>query len=143
MPVGTFFHFCGDTVPDGSLLCDGASYDTDDYPFLFEAIGYIWGGSGDSFNVPDMRERFALGVGGGVSLADSGGLEDVTLTGTHMPNHDHDYGGTFTGLHDVPVGVIPVALPSILPEQTSAEGGGNPHENMPPYRALLPCVTYE
>lgn len=134
--AGVISSFAGATAPEGTLICDGASYDTDDYSLLFDVIGYVYGGSGQNFNIPDLRERFPLGLGGGASLGDTGGQATVTLAGTHMPNHDHDYGGTFPGLHDVPIGLVPVAIPSLLPEQTSSEGGGNPHENMPPFITL-------
>lgn len=57
--AGMVVQFAGsaDKVPPHWLLCDGAEYDTSDYPNLFEAIGYTYGGSGDKFNVPDYREK--------------------------------------------------------------------------------------
>ena len=134
--AGLISAYGGATAPDGYLLCDGGSYATDDYPILFEAVGYVFGGAGSTFNVPDLREAFPYGVGPGAPLAASGGAETHTLVGAEMPNHNHDYGGTIEGLHDVPIGLVPVAIPNPFPEQTSAEGGGGAHNNMPPYLAL-------
>lgn len=141
MPVGTVFNFAGDTVPDGSLQCDGSSYATDDYPLLFDAIGYLWGGSGANFNVPDLRKKFALGSGSGVSVGDTGGAETHTLTGAEMPSHAHTL-DMLIGLGGTP-NPIPAILPSVLPAlTTNSAGGGNPHNNMPPYGVLLACIAY-
>lgn len=80
----------------GWLYCDGASYSTALYPNLFAAIGYAFGGSGASFNVPDYRERFPVGKGGsGLAniWAQTGGSWNHTHTGaahTHsLDNHTH------------------------------------------------------
>lgn len=44
-----------DTIdpPSGWVRGDGASYTVQSYPELFSVIGYVAGGSGDNFNVPD------------------------------------------------------------------------------------------
>ena len=88
-------------IPDKFLLCDGASYSrtAEDglYAKLFEAIGYTHGGSGDTFNVPDLRERFVAGAGGdnpavaggSYAIADVGGLNTVALTEAELPTHAH------------------------------------------------------
>lgn len=140
MPVGTVFDFAGDTAPAGSLLCDGGSYDTGDYPLLFAEIGYIWGGSGSSFNVPDMRESFALGVGGGLSVGDGGGAGTHTLTESEMPAHAHtiDQVVSVAGTPAPAPGILPSVIPLM---STNSAGGGNAHNNMPPYKALLPCIV--
>ena len=98
----------GSAAPSGWLLCDGTSYATATYPLLFAAIGYVFGGSGANFNVPDMRGRFPLGLndtGSGVNrvnrtasqnMAGVDGDENVTLTSTQMPVHTHTQSGTAT-----------------------------------------------
>lgn len=53
-PVGMITAFGGVVAPTGWLLCDGASYSTSTYANLFTAVQYTYGGSGSSFNVPDM-----------------------------------------------------------------------------------------
>lgn len=45
----------------GFVKCEGQSLDKNEYPFLFEAIGYHYGGSGNNFNVPDYRNRRLVG----------------------------------------------------------------------------------
>lgn len=96
--------------PAGWLLCNGAQYATLDYPALFAAIGYTFGGSGAAFNVPDARGRTILGAGQGAGLTNRplgtpGGSETVVLATAHLPahlhavslaaaNHNHTFSGT-------------------------------------------------
>lgn len=63
LPVGVVIPWAGITVPPCNyLLCDGASYNKSEYKKLFDTIQYTYGGSGDTFKVPDMRGRFPLGI---------------------------------------------------------------------------------
>jgi len=48
-------------VPDGWLLCNGQEVSTGDYPELFKAVAYLYGGSGATFNLPDYRGYFLRG----------------------------------------------------------------------------------
>lgn len=52
--TGCVLLFAGTTLPPGSLLCDGAVYDRATYPELFNVIGYTYGGSGSTFQVPNI-----------------------------------------------------------------------------------------
>ena len=60
-PAGTVNWFAGDTAPTGYLECNGQSVSTTAFAELFAAIGYTHGGSGGSFNVPDLRGEFIRG----------------------------------------------------------------------------------
>jgi microcystin-dependent protein len=64
LPVGTIWQYAGQAVPPGWAFCDGSPHSTTDpnYAALFAAIGYLYGGAGDSFNLPDMRGRTPVGV---------------------------------------------------------------------------------
>lgn len=53
--------YAANTAPSGWLVCDGSGYSTTTYAALFAVIGYTYGGSGSTFNVPDMRGYFARG----------------------------------------------------------------------------------
>lgn len=65
-PPGTIVAFGGAAVPAGWLPCNGSSLPTTgNYARLFTAIGYSWGGSGGSFNLPDLRGMFLRGVNAG------------------------------------------------------------------------------
>lgn len=64
-PIGSMHIWAGrdDAVPAGHTLCDGRELDNNDWPDVFQAIGYAWGGNaGNLFRLPDMRGTFARGV---------------------------------------------------------------------------------
>lgn len=51
---GIISPYGGATAPTGWLLCDGTSYTTSTYSALYSVVGYNYGGSGSSFNVPNL-----------------------------------------------------------------------------------------
>jgi phage-related tail fiber protein len=69
VPVGAVMTFARNTAPTGWLICDGASLSrtvsNNAYQPLHTAIGYAFGGSGDSFNLPDLRGEFIRGWANG------------------------------------------------------------------------------
>lgn len=80
VPSGVMVPFAGKTVPDGWLLCNGASLAKASYPDLFTAIGYTWGGSGNTFYLPNYNGRHILGTtyAKNVGSTVSAGLPDIT-----------------------------------------------------------------
>jgi phage-related tail fiber protein len=58
VPTGAIRYFARNSAPDGWLKANGASISTTTYAALFANIAYAWGGSGGSFNVPDLRGEF-------------------------------------------------------------------------------------
>lgn len=82
VPSGVMVPFAGKTVPDGWLLCNGASLAKASYPDLFTAIGYTWGGSGNTFYLPNYNGRHILGTtyANNVGSTVSAGLPDITGT---------------------------------------------------------------
>lgn len=74
-------------IPSGWLLCDGSSIDTTTYAALFAAIGYVYGGAGANFNLPDLVDYFIRGQSS--QTAATGGADSVTLTEAQMPTHTH------------------------------------------------------
>ena len=93
VPTGSLFPFAGAASPTGYALCDGASVSTSGtYAGLFAVIGYTYGGSGASFNLPDLRTRVPVGKsasGTFVTLGSTGGVESVTLTANQSGIRDH------------------------------------------------------
>ena len=83
----------------GWLKCDGRALDTTQYNLLFQVIGYTFGGSGNTFNLPDPQGR-VLGSVGTVTDANSRartyiagdkvGELDHKLTVPEMPSHNHN-----------------------------------------------------
>jgi len=134
-PIGMMFPFASETIPAGYLLCDGTTYETEDYPELFAVIGYSFGGSGDFFIVPDMVNRAVVGAGDSFSFASTGGAETHTLSESEIPAHSHSI--PFTA--DVPtqegIGINRNVTVPLLTENTGLSGGGGSHNNMQPYIA--------
>lgn len=94
VPAGTSLPFRGGVVPFGFLKEEGQLLQVSAYPRLFEAIGYIYGGAGENFRLPDSRGRMEVGAGQGVGLTlrplgQTGGEESHLLTVNEMPSHTH------------------------------------------------------
>jgi microcystin-dependent protein len=126
------------SAPVGWLPCDGSSYATAAQPTLFAAIGYLWGGAGANFNVPDLRGRTLIGDGTGAGLTartvgqETIGEETHLLATAEMPAHTHAFphGTTLTGSSATFLGS---GLAGNLGDiSTNAAGGGLPHNNMQP-----------
>ena len=98
-PVGMISIHSGSSSPTGWLLCDGTSYSTTTYANLYGVIGYTFGGSGESFNVPNLKGRVVVGIDGAQASFDGRGE-----TGGAM-NHQHassNSGNTGSHNHTIP-----------------------------------------
>jgi microcystin-dependent protein len=89
LPTGCMMHYAGNSSPSGWILCDGTARSKSDslYAPLFAIIGYTFGGAGDSFNPPDLRDKMVVGLSGTKILGSTGGSADSIL-----PVHDHAAG---------------------------------------------------
>jgi microcystin-dependent protein len=88
--VGEIRMFAGNFAPAGWNFCDGTPLPISEFETLFNLIGTTYGGDGQStFAVPDLRGRLPIHMGGSFTLAQNGGVEDVTLTVQQIPAHNH------------------------------------------------------
>jgi microcystin-dependent protein len=97
IPAGVVMPYAGATAPTGFYLCDGSAKNTTTDAALFAIIGYTFGGSGTSFNLPDLRGRNAFGVSATHALGTTGGAETHTLTTGELPSHSHTNGSLSVG----------------------------------------------
>ena len=112
--TGMIMMYNGSSAPSGWAICDG------------------------SYGTPDLRDRFIVGTGSSYSLGNTGGANSVTLTLNQIPAHTHTYERT-----DVGINVNDRPWPAsnndcdMTNQNTSSAGGGQSHENRPPYYALM------
>jgi microcystin-dependent protein len=152
--VGEIRMFGGNFAPAGWMFCEGQSLPISEYDVLFNLIGTTYGGDGQTtFNLPDLRGRIAVDQGGGFTLGQNGGDENVTLTASQMPAHAHTLmgsgnsatsaepaGAALAGSTDVTINPYGTTGPftALAPDSSSAAGGGQPMANMQPYL----CVSF-
>ena len=105
-----------DAIPTGFVLCDGNN------------------------STPNLSGRFVVGYDASNSdydVNDTGGSESVTLTINQIPAHTHNINLAVRAFYQEPrnfgVGTDGSANNS---EDTGSTGGGQSHENRPPYYAL-------
>lgn len=162
-PVGTIVAYAGEQAPKEWLLCDGKAVERKKFAKLFAAIGTRFGPgtSPQTFNLPDLRGRFPLGVdtmggkaagrvsgSGGMFLGGSGGTDKHQLLIEEVPTHEHLATTVHTELRPLPGGSAPPtpgkmrALVQIreagepVSAPTSPAGGNLEHENMSPFLAV-------
>jgi len=100
---------------------------------------------------PDLRSRFIIGAGGSYPVTKTGGAEAVALTAAQMPAHTHELYGRYCGYtlrHNDDAEVITYydkswgSMSKRINTSESA-GGGQAHENRPPYYALIYIMRVE
>jgi microcystin-dependent protein len=135
IPVGGIIMWSGSisSVPTGWALCNGSN------------------------GTPDLRDRFIVGAGNSYNPGNTGGANNVTLDLTQIPSHTHPvtdpghthltantsvainngggYGaGSGSGLG--PIGNTTITASAFTGIGVGNTGGGQAHENRPPYYAL-------
>ncbi|MCU0373722.1 MAG: tail fiber protein [Chitinophagaceae bacterium] len=156
--IGEIRLFCGNFAPAGWLFCQGQLLSISENETLFNLIGTTYGGDGEStFAIPDLRGRAPLHAGslGGTNyvLAETGGVEMVTLNQAQIPAHRHVPLVANTGTSDNPAGNVWAASGSRIYNPTLATGatmsqatvgftgGSQPHENRQPYLAISYIIS--
>ena len=155
-PVGTVMAYAGSGAPTYWLLCNGGAISRSTYSELFSAIGTAYGsGDGSStFNLPDLRGRVVAGVGASgtplssFSLGSTGGEENIVLTTSQIPSHDHvrygenddarasGGGAGYGGKRSNASVRNPQNVPFGKTFYTTPTGGGAGHSNIQPTMAL-------
>ena len=118
LPSGVILLWSGaaDAIPSGFVLCDGNN------------------------STPNLSGKFIVGYSasnGDYDVNDTGGAESVTLTLNQIPAHTHTYERTDVGI-DVSDRPWPASNNDcdMTNQNTSSAGGGQAHENRPPFYAL-------
>ena len=117
VPSGAIIMWSGaaNAIPTGYVLCNGSN------------------------NTPDLRNRFVVGAGSGsnYNVNDTGGADSVTLTVDQIPAHTHTYIDQYVAINNGyrpwPANNNDCAARNV---NSGSAGGGQSHENRPPYYAL-------
>ncbi|MEP6510458.1 MAG: tail fiber protein [Dokdonella sp.] len=148
--VGEIRIFAGNFAPAGWMFCEGQLLAISENDTLFNLIGTTYGGDGQStFALPDLRGRLPLHQGAGFTLAETGGVETVTLTIQQLPAHNHAFlasnnNANTTNAKDNIVATTPNYTPYIATtantpfnaQSITPTGGSQPHNNFQPYLCL-------
>ncbi|GAA1934460.1 phage tail protein [Nocardioides hwasunensis] len=152
--------FAGGYAPQGWALCNGQLMPISQNTALFSLLGITYGGDGRStFALPNLQGRAPVqhGQGPGLSqyvLGQQAGSATHTLVQAEMPAHSHAvqattgagtssdpadaifatsrYGRVATNLYSTTGS--PAA--TMRPDAVVPTGGGQPHNNRPPYLVL-------
>jgi microcystin-dependent protein len=162
--IGEIKLFAGNFAPRGWAFCDGQLLPISQWQALFSILGTMYGGDGrTTFALPDLRGRAPIHPGNGPGLSnyqvgEKGGVEQVTLTTNQMPTHTHSLNAnTNTGDHPDPAGASLADTKgrdrdylksgevntSMSAQSIGNTGGGQPHENRPPYLAVNYIIALE
>lgn len=150
-------------APRGWADCSGQEIAISSNDALYALLGTTYGGNGQTtFKLPDLRGRFPVHTGIGSSsasytLGQSAGSESVTLTTAQIPTHQHailcnpvqatqsspenammavDYSGRDPVNQYNATGTGTMA-------PSSPAGGGQPHNNIPPFLSVRFCIAVE
>ena len=150
------WNFC----PRNWADCNGALVPIVENEALFNLIGTIYGGDGQTtFALPNITGRTMVHQGQGPALTnrvigESGGAETVTLTTLQMPVHNHPVAAnTGSEKSASPTNKIAGnATASVYATATAdsialaagtvgTSGGSQPHNNLQPYLASKCCIA--
>jgi microcystin-dependent protein len=152
--VGEIRMFAGNFAPAGWMFCEGQLLPISEYETLFQLIGTMYGGDGEAtFALPDVRGRLPMHFGNEFQMAQTGGVEQVTLTVSQIPAHTHAFLATLNNASSTsPADGVPAVVPTVgvtpygadapktnlAPQSISPVGGSQPHTNFQPYL----CVDF-
>lgn len=154
--IGEVKLFALNFAPRGWALCNGQLLPINQNQALFSILGNTYGGNGvTTFALPDLRGRTPMHVGNGITLGQSAGEENHTLTTNEMPAHVHLVSGANVDATEKLAGGNIWASSANLPfspgpvntvmnaSSMGSAGGSQPHSNMQPYLALNYCIAIE
>ncbi|MDO6704982.1 phage tail protein [Photobacterium sp. 1_MG-2023] len=166
--IGNIQMFAVNFAPRNYAFCDGQVLPVSQNAALFALLGNQFGGNGQTdFKLPDFRGRMPVQPGVAfyskrpITQAQTGGMEQVTLTEAEMPAHTHGVavssqpGDSFrpyllrqqkatvlaAAAGDTPVYAAPQNLEAMNPEAVGPTGHGTGHENMQPSAVISFCIA--
>lgn len=166
--IGTIVPFAFSYAPQGWIGCNGALLSISQNSAVFALVGTTYGGDGvQTFGIPNLNGRAAVGQGGAYQMGQTGGSESVTLTTANLPAHNHALNGTTAAAasstpggandalavasgEDANLGSVAVkvygpagAMVPFGPTAIGMTGQSNPVSIMQPYLTLNYCMCLQ
>jgi microcystin-dependent protein len=158
--------FAGNFAPTGYAACNGQLMAISQNTALFSLLGTTYGGNGTSnFALPNFQGSAAMqqGQGPGLSqrvLGETGGVPNVTLISTEMPQHTHTCqvgvggarGGASTPANNFlgsgTAGIDKIfaasgANSTMSPQAVTITGGSLPHNNLQPFLVVFFIIALQ
>jgi microcystin-dependent protein len=140
-------------APKGWAFCNGQTLPITENQALFALLGTTYGGDGiTTFQLPNLQGRMPVHLGTGFAQGQKGGESAHTLISSEMPLHNHlangvttnatvaaATGGTWAASTKNPFSAA--ANTTMAPSGLASTGGGQPHNNLPPYLTLNFCIA--
>ena len=150
-------------APRGWAMCNGQILPISQNTALFSLLGTTYGGDGRStFALPNLQARVPMhsGQGPGLTqrtLGESGGEASHTLSVAEIPAHthpthasanvasEHALGGNIWAAQgtDTDYSAAKSGLVAMHQTAITGGGGGQPHENRPPFLVLSFCIALQ
>ena len=149
--------FAGNFAPRNWAFCNGQLLPIAQNTALFSLVGTTYGGDGrTTFGLPNLQGRAPMHPGRGPGLTQRrlgqfGGTETSTLSVQQMPGHNHRLrcANTAADTGDPDGSLLAPSAPlkdqqfspggsiaSMHQGNLTNTGGGQPHNNLPPYLAM-------
>lgn len=134
--------------PRNWAFCNGQLLPINQNQALFSILGTTYGGDGiTTFALPNLAGRIPVHAGDGIPLGAAGGEVAHTLTVPELPSHPHGADGVGQAPDQPGAGgflwannasAYATGPPDAVmdPSASTQAGGGQPHNNLPPYLVL-------
>ena len=125
--IGQIQPFAFNFAPKGWVMCNGQLMAISQNAAMFSLLGTMYGGNGTTnFQLPNLQSRVPVHAGIGSTGTQyvqgaTGGTENVTLTLSQLPLHNH----AFVGTSQLAITQKPAAGDSLA----TSKSGGNPGDN--------------
>jgi len=139
-------------APRGWALCNGQLLPINQNQALFSLLGTQYGGDGrTTFALPDFQGRAPMHASATHPIGQAGGEDFHALSASELPSHAHTLrasgkaaassspnGGVLAApaRGGTPAFAAPTSLVALNPASVGTSGGGQPHENRPPFLVM-------
>jgi microcystin-dependent protein len=144
LPVGAVAWYAKNAPPTAWLECNGAGLDTTTYAALYAVIGYTFGGSGATFNIPDLRGRFVRAYDDSTGRSRLGNVAIGSIHAGSIKPHQHNFDNhhhTSGGGNGSPASYCAYQNGTTT-DYTSYAGSASDQDMHPKNMALLPIIRY-